>query len=226
MTGLHPAALLLAFAIASKIFPGLLLVHLAARRQWRAIAMTVAMLAAMTVVSAIVLGIGPLGAFLSHQLPRMASGEAFAYTEQNFDNHALYGLAFKLAALGVVGDARALGSTLGWAWTLAIVALAIVGLRAVPRIGQRDAVLWLGIVCLATLRSPFAPAYTAVGTLWLLSDRHRCARLVEDAGRGRVVVLTRHHAPLFGPASSALVSFPSQAISIAVAVLAVWPRRR
>jgi hypothetical protein len=69
-------AVLLAFAIASKVFPGLLLVHLAVRRQWRAILATLGVLAAMAAVAAVVLGTGPFAMFFSHHLPQMASVDA------------------------------------------------------------------------------------------------------------------------------------------------------
>jgi hypothetical protein len=176
----------------------------------------------MAAVAAVVLGTGPFAMFFSHHLPQMASGEAFAYTEQNFDNHSPYGVAFKLAALGVGGATRTLASTLAWMWTAVAVGLAIVGSR---RSGDRghDAMLWLGIVCLATLRSPFAPAYTAVGTLWLLaigvSVRGWSTTLVAIAW-----FLVQGTLPIGDPATSAILSLPSQAISIAIAVLAVWPR--
>jgi hypothetical protein len=85
-------------------------------------------------------------------------------------------------------------------------------------------VLWLGILCVATLRSPFAPAYTAVGTLWLLAigagSRGWSAVLV-----GIAWFLLQGTLPVSDPASSAIMSFPSQLISIAIPVVAMWPRR-
>jgi hypothetical protein len=218
--------LLLGFATATKIFPGLLLVHLAVRRQWRAVAATLAAIATLIGLSALVLGTSTLAAYLSEHVPRMASGEAFAFSEHSPDNYAPYGLAFKLAALGIDGADRHLASLLAWGWGVIALILAVLGSRG-PSEPRRDAVVWLGILCLATLRSPFAPTYTAVGTLWLLSiavgaatPRRWLTTLVAIAW-----VLLQGFPPVFSAGGNALASLPSQAATIAIAVLAVWPRR-
>jgi hypothetical protein len=215
-------AALLAFATTTKIFPGLLLVHLAVRRRWRELAATLVAIAALIILAAAVLGTGPLRAFVTEHLPRMSSGEAFAFTEDNPDNASLYGIAFKLAALGF-DTGRGLGATLAWIWGFIAVALAAFGSRgkADP---PRDAILWLGILCVATLRSPFAPMYTAVGTLWLF------ALAVDVRGWSKALVaiawvLLQGFPPVGGPAFNAIASLPSQLITIGVAVAAVWPRR-
>ena len=67
---------LLAFATVSKLFPGLLLVYLIVRRQWRAAAWTAAMGALLVVLSLAILGAGQHVAFADH-LPRLVGGEAF-----------------------------------------------------------------------------------------------------------------------------------------------------
>jgi hypothetical protein len=214
-------ALLLALATTTKIFPGLLLVHLAVRRRWRDIAATLAAIALLVGLAALVLGTGPLVAFVTDHVPRMASGEAFSFTEGNPDNYSLYSLAFKLSALGLdVG--RGLGATLAWLWTIVAVALAALASRY-RREPAQEAIVWLGILCLATLRSPFAPSYTSITTLWLFA----IAVGVRTWPRALVAVawvLLQGIPAMFGPAVNALISLPSQAIAIAVAVIAVWPR--
>jgi hypothetical protein len=218
---------LLALATATKIFPGLLLVYLAVRRQWRAVAATLVAIAALTGIAAVVLGPATLAVFVTDHLPRVASGEAFAFAETNMDNHAPYGLAFKLAALGVPGAGRGLAQILAWAWGVVAVILAVLGARA--RGDRRhDAIVWLGIVCLGTLRSPFAPMYSAVGTLWLLA----VAAVAVAPARARTAAiaiawcLLQGTPPVPSRELAALASLPAQAASIAIAVLAVWPRRR
>ena len=131
----------------------------------------------------------------------------------------LYGLAWKLGALGLdVG--RPFASTLAWIWgfvALIFAALASRGTR--DRTG--DAVLWLGILCLATLRSPFAPNYTGLGSLWLLA-------ILPARRRWPVVVawiLLQGFPPIGGPAMAAMMSLPSQIATIAIALVAAWPRR-
>jgi alpha-1,2-mannosyltransferase len=216
---------LLAFAITTKIFPGLLLVHLAVRRQWRAVAATAAVIAAMIAGTALLLGPSPLAAFVSEHLPRMASGEAFAFTEHIPDNHSLYGLAFKLAELGVDGADRGLASVLAWAWTAGALVLTVLGSRGRSE-PAREAVLWLGILCLATLRSPFAPSYTAIGTLWLLAVTVgvMTPRWWVTIAIAWAWLLLQGNLPIFSPAGNAIASLPSQVASFTIAILAVWPR--
>ena len=217
-------ATLLAFTISTKIFPGLLLVHLAVRRQWRQIAATLVALAAMIVLAALVLGGDTLTAFVTEHVPRLASGDAFAFADTNPDNHSIYGIAFKLATLGLTTASRDLAATLAWLWTAIAIVLTLRAsrLRGEP-VRANDVLLWLAIVCLATLRSPFAPSYTAIGTLWLM------AVAVEVRGWPKALVaiawvLLQGAPPMFGPASNVIASLPGQAITIAVAVMAAWPR--
>jgi hypothetical protein len=172
-----------------------------------------------------VLGPGTLAAFVTEQLPRIASGEAFAFAEDNPDNHSLYGLAFKLAALGLDAG-RGLANALAWIWTAVAVALTVLGSRGRSE-PVRDAILWLGILCLATLRSPFAPTYTAIGTLWLLSvavgtwrPRRWLTAVIAVSW-----FLLQGTPPIFSAAHNALATLPAQLASIAFAIAAVWPRR-
>jgi Glycosyltransferase family 87 len=227
-------ATLLALATATKVFPGLLLVHLAVRRRWRDVGATLVALAVLVGLAALVLGPATLGAFVSEHVPRMASGAAFSNTEENPDNHALYGLAFKLATLGVPGAGRELGAALAWIWGVLALILAALGSRgrAEP---ARDAVIWLGVLCLATLRSPFAPMYSAVGTLWLLAIFFwDGAGGADGAGRPRwwwtaaIAVswaVLQGFPAIFSDKVNVLASLPSQIATIAIAIAAVWPRR-
>jgi hypothetical protein len=217
---------LLAFATATKLFPGLLLVHLAIRRQWRAVIATLIALGAMCGVAAVVLGPSTFTSFVQDQLPRVASGEAFAFAETNPDNVSLYGLVFKLRALGVDGADRELAGLVAWIWTgLAVAVVAVGSLRR--RSPGGEGLLWLGILCLGTLRSPFAPIYTQIGTLWLLSVAVGVAhkRLWLSALVAISWILLQGAPPLFGPEGNVLASLPHQLTAIAIAVLAVVPRR-
>jgi Glycosyltransferase family 87 len=213
--------LLLGFATLTKIFPGILLVHLAIRRQWRDLAAALVAIAALLGLTALVVGAGTLSAFVSEQLPRMASGEAFAFTEDNPSN-SLYSLAFKLHVLGIEGAGRELASQLSWAWTVIVVVLAALAARSRPE-RAHDAIVWLGVLCLATLRSPFAPTYSAIGSVWLLSlwagwiDRRRWIAWAIVVGW----IALQGYPPVGSDATKALLSLPSQIASIAFAVAAV-----
>lgn len=215
-------AMLLAFAIAVKIFPGIALVYLAMRRRWRDVIATGIALVVLAAASVVILGPSTWHAYVTHQLPAMASGEAFAFTNGNPDNYSLYGLAYKLAAIGLpVG--HGLATVLGWMWTAVVLALTVLAARR-DRDPAHEVIVWLGLLCLATLRSPYAPLYTGIGTLWLLA----LARGVVPRYLGLYItawILLQGFPPIGGDALSAVLSLPSTLVTIAVPILAVWPRR-
>ncbi|HEY1909016.1 MAG TPA: glycosyltransferase family 87 protein [Myxococcaceae bacterium] len=218
---------LLGVAIVSKLFPAFLLVFLLSRRRWREVGWTVVAGALFTVVGLAFLGWAPFQAFLGYQLPRIQSGEAFAFYEKAAEfiisrNFGIPGLSTKLAVLGVPGMTRGVGAVLGWIYTLVLLALAwIAGLRPPERL--RDARIWLGLLSLAALRSPLAPsAYVTVSMLWLLT-------LSAGEIRGRpvgAVAFVVAWLAIMGPpplegATEFTVGFLGQIIGIAICVRAV-----
>jgi alpha-1,2-mannosyltransferase len=161
---------LLAFATLAKLFPGMLVVYLLARRQWRAVAWTAAMGIAILLVSVLDTGLAPYRAFMDH-LPGLLGGEAFpAFRNPNAMaiNLSVPGIVFKLKLLGVPGMGFPAAKAVGWIWTVAIVAATAVLARRARE--DREILAWLAVVVLATLRSPFLPqAYGAMPPLWLLT---------------------------------------------------------
>ena len=119
---------LLAVAIVSKLSPAFLLVYLLARRRWREVAWTLGACAVFSGVALAVLGWAPFESFLSYQLPRIQSGEAFSFYEDKelvvSRNLGIPGLVTKLHFLGVPGMTHALGAALGWLFTLLLLWLA------------------------------------------------------------------------------------------------------
>jgi hypothetical protein len=104
--GRYPAGgLLLAYATLSKLFPGLLIVYLVVRRQWRALAWTAGFAAALVLVSLLDTGWTPYHAFL-HQLPKLLGGEAFPAFRNPVSiakNYSVPGMVFKLHLFGLSG---------------------------------------------------------------------------------------------------------------------------
>jgi hypothetical protein len=163
---------LLAVAIVSKLSPAFLLVYLLARRRWREVAWTLGAGAVFSLGALAFLGWAPFEAFLSYQLPRIQSGEAFSFYEDTelfvSRNLGIPGLVTKLHFLGVPGMTHALGAVLGWIFTLLVLWLAwSAGRRAEDRVGQ--ARIWLALLTLGAFRSPLAPPYVTLSTLWLLT---------------------------------------------------------
>ncbi len=161
---------LLAFATVSKLFPGLLLLYLLVRREWRALAWTSGLMAVLVVISLLDTGWTPYQAFLDH-LPRLLSGESFpAFRNPGAvaKNYSVPGMAFKLQLFGVTGASFGAMKIVGWIYTLVVLALTIiVARRTLKREGEPLA--WLTILILASLRSPFLPAYAVIPVLWLLT---------------------------------------------------------
>jgi alpha-1,2-mannosyltransferase len=167
---------LLAAAILSKLFPAVLLIVLVARRQWRALAWTAVFGAAFTLAGFVVLGPKPYAAFFGYQLPRLASGAAFAFTHLGRNaaflasrNFSIEGVGEKLRLLGAPDAAISLAHALPWIYTILLVLLAALTARG-PRTRVRLLVVSLALLNLAALRSPLAPSfYVLAPVLWVLA---------------------------------------------------------
>jgi len=221
----------LAFAIASKLYPGLLVVYLLVKRRWRAVLWTAAFGAVIVLASLLDTGWTPYAAFLRH-LPALLSGEAFPAFRNPVAtaiNFSVPGLAFKLKLFGVPGMGYAAAKALGWISTLA--ALVLIGRAAQSPDERDDPRTWLAVVVLATLCSPFLPqSYACFPPLWLLTllaaawtpgARALAVTLLAWAVLG---VLVPVDAPL-DPRVIALIMLPPQALTVALAVVGVAGRR-
>ncbi len=160
---------LLAYATVSKLFPGLLIVYLLAQRRWRPVAWTAAFGVVLTLLSLLTLGLPGYAAFLEH-LPGLLGGEAFPAFRNPAAmaiNYSVPGLVFKLKLFGVPGMGFGVSKVVGWLFT--IVALVVTFLLGSRTLRDEDKPLvWLAILIVATLRSPFLPhAYGGFPALWL-----------------------------------------------------------
>ncbi|HEX7158821.1 MAG TPA: glycosyltransferase family 87 protein [Edaphobacter sp.] len=160
---------LLAFATVSKMFPGMLIVYLAARREWRALAWTVGSCAALVGISFLDTGRTPYIAFL-HHLPRLLSGEAFGPLHRATIaalNLSVPGLLFKLKLFGLPGGSYEVMKIVGTIYTLILLAaIVMIAMRRLNR--NEQPLIWLTILILGSLRSPFLPGYGLFPVLWLL----------------------------------------------------------
>jgi hypothetical protein len=167
-------AAMLAFAIASKLHPGLLLVYLLARRRFREVGFTLGFLALYFGLAVAFYGKDVVGAFVGFEAPRLASGVAFGMLRlipwTVTINESIYGLVLKLGLLGVPGASFRLAGGVAWAYTLGlVVATVLLGLkRESDRLATAGS--WLALLGLASLRAPFlAQEYGLFLPLWLLS---------------------------------------------------------
>jgi hypothetical protein len=166
----QPAAggLLLAYAIVGKMFPGLLLVYLAVRREWRAVAWTAGWSIVLTLVTLADVGWAPFAAFLDH-LPRLLSGEAFPMLQLAGPSDislSVPGLVLKLQRFG--GPALGFGALhiAGWIYS-AVILVATVRLASRPIAPRLAPLAWLVVLGLATLRAPFLPGYGVFQAVWI-----------------------------------------------------------
>jgi hypothetical protein len=164
-------ALLLAYSILAKLYPGVLGVYLLARRQWRAAAWTAAFGLVLLAATVVDIGVPPFVSF-AHFLPGVLSGEAFPAFRNPAPigiNLSIPGLVFKAKLFGVPGMGFGAAKVLGWLYT-AILLWVTVRAAQRPQTDAEKPMVWLAIILLATLRSPFLPqTYGVIPGLWLLT---------------------------------------------------------
>jgi alpha-1,2-mannosyltransferase len=153
---------LLAFAAVSKIFPGILIIYLLARRRWAAVAWCAAFAGVYVALALWVLGPQPFSAFLDYMLPRLSSGEAFGMLEQPAAialNHSIAGMVLKLRLLNVAHTSVAQAASAAWIYTIVLVPIAFFAGRRLMRdsAGRDELLLGLALLHLGALRSPFTP---------------------------------------------------------------------
>jgi alpha-1,2-mannosyltransferase len=165
------AGALLAGATLAKIFPGLLGVLLLMQRRWRAVGYTCLAAAVLCALSVAVLGTRVWHDFLYYHLPHVQSGEALKFlagaTREIEYNVAPFGIPFKLAALGLAGWGWAEARLFGNIYTVLVFVLAVLAGRNKGSPRHRLSV-WLAVLMLASLRSPYAPPFVLATALVLL----------------------------------------------------------
>jgi len=164
-------ALLAALAL-GKIFPGILVLLLVFQRRWRSVLWTAGFGLLWLVIAWAVLGEAPFRAMISYNLPRLSSGAAletqFAHPDAIACSHAIFGLVQKLSLLGVPGTSQGTAVVVSWLYTAALVFFAVLGARASVEPVSR-ALVWLTLLQLASLRSPFTPdTYAQFPLLWIV----------------------------------------------------------
>ena len=173
---------LLGFPAVSKIYPGILGISLLVERRWGAVVWTAAWSLVFTAAAWLAIGSTPFVDFTRYQLPRIESGAAFFWIENAAAapiNYGIHGLVIKLRFLGLPWTGQDAASRAASLYAVILVLLAfasawrlnaLAGGMESERLRLRRAQVWLGLLSLASFRSPFVPdAYALVGTLWLLT---------------------------------------------------------
>ena len=153
-------AALLAYGAVGKIVPGVLVLFLLAARRWRAAIYAGAFSLLLCAITVAAFGWRPIGDFISYEMPKLASGEAFPQTER---------IATPLVNLSVYGETvrlrRSLAAAFGLNWFG-------------PEAGRRIASLYGLVVVLLT-----------VGAGWFAGQRGWLAKESMRRGEGELASL-------------------------------------
>jgi hypothetical protein len=167
--GRHAAGgAILAYAIVSKLYPGLLVLYLLLRGEWKPVLWTAVFGIAIVGIATVDFGAGPYAAFLAH-MPKLLSGEAFPAFRNPAAiavNESIPGLVFKLQLFGVPHMGFTASKLLGWVYTVIAITIVVLLARR-PVAAGREPLVWLAILIVATMRSPFLPTYAPFPSLWL-----------------------------------------------------------
>ena len=223
---------LLAFVTVSKLYPGLLVLYLLFRRDWRGVIWTAAFAVLFVALSIADVGSQPFAAFRDH-FSGLLSGEAFPAFRNPLAvaaNLSIPGIVFKLKLLGLgnmgFGAARVVGTVY---MVVAIATTAILAQRA-PHDGAGP-LIWLTVLLLATLRSPFLPwSYATFPALWLLTllvAAHvpRAWTLPQCLVAALLLAVVMPVDLPVDPRVKALISTVPQMIMVAVAIIGIRLRR-
>jgi hypothetical protein len=146
----------------------MLLLYLAARREWRAVVATCLGGVLILLLALWDMGLAPFAAFV-HHLPRLLGGEAFAAFRNPMAvaaNLSVPGLVFKLRLFGFPDAGFGGAKVVGWIYTLIAIAVTVL----LARRGRGGPIAWITVLIVASLRSPFLPnAYAGIAALWLLT---------------------------------------------------------
>jgi len=159
--------LLLGYAVVGKMFPGLLVLYLIVRRDWRAVGWTTAWAVALTLLTIADVGWAPFETFRVH-LPKLLSGEAFPMLRLAGPSDislSVPGLILKLRRFG--GPDVPLDSLriTGWVYSAVLVWITVQLARR-PLAPRLAPLAWLVVLGLAALRSPFIPGYGVFPAVW------------------------------------------------------------
>jgi hypothetical protein len=165
--------MLLAMSTVAKIFPGILIVYMAAQRKLSEVLWVAGFAVMLALIAFTIVGAEPFIAFIQYELPRLSSGEAFSRPfSRDFAlarNMSPFGIPLKLGWLGVAGMSLEVGRIVSMIYLLVIISLAIWAGRRKPRAGSEAVSVWVSLISLGSLVSPFAPAnYVLVSVVLLI----------------------------------------------------------
>jgi alpha-1,2-mannosyltransferase len=166
-------SLLLAMSTVAKIFPGILFVYILFQRKFREALWIAGLAIVLSIIAFIVVGPNPFQAFIEYELPKLSSGEAFSRPFSNAfavaRNMAPFGIPLKLGWVGVPGMTLEVGQIVSSIHLLMVIILAIWSGRQKSCANTEMISVWISLIALGSLVSPFAPAnYVLVSVILLV----------------------------------------------------------
>ncbi len=218
---------LLAMSSVAKIFPGILFIYLLARRKWREVLWTGGIAAGLILLGFLVVGTLPFQTFMEYELPRLSSGEAFSRPFSRpfavAKNMAPFGIPLKLGELGVPGMTIGTGRIVSMIYVLGVISLAFWSSRRQPRSATESFSVWLSLLSLGTLASPFAPAnYVLVSLILLVCLDGEIFHL-----RSALIIWLLICIPFFFSREApfllqVILNLPAQVLAIGIPVFILW----
>jgi alpha-1,2-mannosyltransferase len=154
--------ILLAMSSVAKIFPGILFIYIIIQRKFREAMWIAGFGVVLTLIAFIIVGPNPFQAFINFELPRLSSGEAFSVPFSRAfavaRNMAPFGIPLKLGLIGLPGMTLGIGRIVSSIHLLMVLILAIWAGRQKPRSNTEMISVWISLISLGSLVSPFAPA--------------------------------------------------------------------
>ena len=166
----------LAFAILSKITPGILVIWYVAQRKWKEVGWTILACCVYTIVALLVVGINPFITFFTELIPNLQSGSAFKFEDIWLEMRDLllvlkmspYSSVIKLQEMGVPAMTDNFGSLIQNIYIVFVVVLTFLfGLQ--KRYRYHPVLVGLALINLAGLFTKAAWVdYLSIGSIWLL----------------------------------------------------------
>jgi hypothetical protein len=231
----------LAYAIAAKLFPGVLLLYLLASRRWSAVMWTAGVMAVMGLLTVWAIGLTPFRDFFGYQVPSIQDGSAFSFAFEKpramLTNMAVRGIPYKLQSLGLgqSWDVATIGTWAGRTYGLLLLVLTIVVGRRLSRSSAGEVPprrrlqlvrIAAALLVLAQLASPFSPAayanlaFLLLIILWVPVEHPSWLRITLLA---LGILAFSFNTPLpVGPPSAAFDRVYTLCATIAIVSLAIW----
>jgi hypothetical protein len=214
-------------SLVAKIFPAILLLYLGLRRKWKEIGWILGFAVVLILLSFAVVGFQPFKSFIEYEIPRLLSGKAFSRPfSRSFAvaaNMAPFGLPVKISWLGIGGIPFGAGRIISALFFLGVIVLAVRAGSRKPNSITEEVSVWISLLCLGSLISPFAPlSYVLVSLIMLVCINSELFNLFSTI----IILVTLSIPVLISREAPYIILFlsnlPAQFLAIGVPAVILW----